>query len=76
MTRPDELDDAENWRGGFYELAIELGPPDDRRLGDALQVVWAEAPVDGCVTIAGHDPLRHEPAEPTGARWRGTACAA
>ncbi|WP_239516196.1 MULTISPECIES: hypothetical protein [unclassified Streptomyces] len=36
------------WHGGFYELAIEVGPRDDARLQRALTAVWSAAGVEGC----------------------------
>ncbi|MFF3215680.1 hypothetical protein ACFYYB_34260 [Streptomyces sp. NPDC002886] len=36
------------WHGGFYELAIEVGPRDDARLQRALTAVWSAAGVQGC----------------------------
>jgi hypothetical protein len=58
MSRSSDLDEAENWHGGFYELAINLGPRDDARLGLALATVWSAARVRGCHqrTPAGHVP--------------------
>lgn len=65
MSDPSDLDDPENWHGGFYELAVELGPRDDARLARALQVVWDVAQVQGCAAVVGRDPLRHESLELT-----------
>jgi hypothetical protein len=48
MHDPADLDDDENWTGGFYELALQLGPRDDVRLASALGSGWAAAAVDGC----------------------------
>jgi hypothetical protein len=33
---------AETWSGGFYELAIRLGPRDDNRLLAAHRFVWSD----------------------------------
>jgi hypothetical protein len=63
MPDPSDLNDEENWSGGFYELALELGPTDDSRLERALLAVWREAPVVGCFAAATHRPLAlHTPA--------------
>jgi len=35
------------WLGGFYELAIELGPRSDERLLAALTAVWSNPNLDG-----------------------------
>jgi len=45
---PSNLDDQENWAGGFYELAIEIGPTDDRRLEETLTALWRIAAIEGC----------------------------
>jgi hypothetical protein len=44
-----DVDDPDNWSGGFYELAINLGPPDDQRLALALESLWQFARVEGCL---------------------------
>jgi hypothetical protein len=45
-----DLDD--NWYGGFYELAFELGPrraPDaDAKLLQTLAAIWQDPNLDGC----------------------------
>jgi hypothetical protein len=54
------LDLRENWLGGFYELAICLGPPDDDRLSASLLYVWGAAGVRGCYERSAD---RHLPVE-------------
>lgn len=44
---PDDLSDAENWHGGFYELAILLGREDDERVEAAARAVWSSRGLDG-----------------------------
>jgi hypothetical protein len=39
--------DPNAWLGGFYELAIELGPRSDERLLAALTAVWSNPNIDG-----------------------------
>ena len=56
---PSDLDDEDNWRGGFYELALELGQRDDDRLERALLALWQEATVSGCFRVVGRHPLAH-----------------
>lgn len=41
------LVDQEAWRGGFYELAIQLGAPDDARLGVAVRMLASAACIEG-----------------------------
>lgn len=48
MTAPDDLDYSENWHGGSYELAINLGPRDNDRLAAATLVVWSASRTIGC----------------------------
>lgn len=47
---PTRLDDAGNWVGGGYELALQLGPPDDARLEHAAGLLWRLAGVVGSPT--------------------------
>ncbi len=56
-----DLDERENWHGGFYELAIELGPRDDARLERSLEVLWGSAGLHGC--FAPSDGGHHVPIE-------------
>ncbi len=63
MNDPADLDAAENLHGGFYELAVELGPRDYERLERALQAMWTLAGVDGFMAVVGRDPLNHGDAE-------------
>jgi hypothetical protein len=59
MTDPSDLNDDQNWTGGFYELALELRPTDDSRLERALTALWRNAPVEGCFAVTEHLPARH-----------------
>lgn len=56
-----DLNDEENWNGGFYELAFELGPTDDSRLENALLALWREASVVGCFAAVTYHPAVHAP---------------
>lgn len=58
---PVDLNDEENWNGGFYQLAFELGPTDDSRLERALLALWREASVVGCFAVVTHQPVLHAP---------------
>jgi hypothetical protein len=62
MPDPSDLNDEENWTGGFYELAFELGPTDDARLEQGLLSLWREASVEGCFAEVTHQPALHAPA--------------
>lgn len=52
MADPTDFTDEENWHGGFYELAMNLGPRSagdaDDRLITALTAVWEDAGLNGC----------------------------
>lgn len=48
MTESADFTLADNWHGGFYELALELGDTSDTRLDAALSVLWSAAQVEGC----------------------------
>lgn len=61
MADPLDLDHDDNWNGGFYELALQLGPRDDARLAAALAGVWAAARVHGCYARRLEGGRRHEP---------------
>lgn len=56
VTSPAAFTDADNWSGGFYELAIELGERSDRRLGHALDALWRAARVQGCYGSRDREP--------------------
>ncbi|MDQ2584085.1 hypothetical protein [Saccharothrix yanglingensis] len=58
MHDPALFTDPENWTGGFYELSLEIGVPDDGRRQRALTALWRAAAVTGC--CAGRD---REPAD-------------
>jgi hypothetical protein len=44
------------WYGGFYELALEVGPRSDDRLRAALAAVWSHPDLDGCYTDRAREP--------------------
>jgi hypothetical protein len=43
FTSPDDL-----WHGGFFELAIQLGPRSDERLSRAATALWNYPLIEGC----------------------------
>lgn len=49
MASADDMNDDENWTGGFYELSLSLGAPDDDRLDRAVRSLWRAAGVHGCL---------------------------
>ena len=44
------------WSGGFYELALEIGPRSDECLRAALTALWSYSDLDGCYIDRGHEP--------------------
>ena len=61
--------DAENWSGGFYELALEIGDRDDERLQRALTALWRAAAVTGCYGGRDQEPAGRD--HPLGRHWHG-----
>ncbi len=53
-VKADDMNDGENWTGGFYELYLALGPANDDNLDRAVRTLWRAAGVDGC-RVAGVD---------------------
>jgi hypothetical protein len=56
VTSPAAFTDADNWTGGFYELAIEVGETSDERLGRALGTLWRAACIRGCYGSCDREP--------------------
>lgn len=48
VAAADDMNDDENWTGGFYELSLALGAADDRRLDQAVRSLWRAAGVQEC----------------------------
>jgi hypothetical protein len=46
----------ETWRGGHYEIEMELGVPSDERLRAALERIWAHPSLKGCVFSRDQEP--------------------
>jgi hypothetical protein len=61
-TDPADLHELENWAGGSYELAIELGPVDHNRLQLAVVAIWGAAEIRGSFVRAEREPREHIPA--------------
>jgi hypothetical protein len=55
---PGAIDDPTNWHGGFYELAIDLGPRDDTRLEKALVNLWRAAGATGPFAVSAGGACR------------------
>ncbi|MBO0516572.1 hypothetical protein J0695_33090 [Streptomyces beijiangensis] len=48
--------DDENWSGGFYELALEIGERSDELLQLGLSALWRVAAIDGCYGSRDSEP--------------------
>lgn len=57
--------DAYTWAGGFYGLAIELGPRSDERLQAALEAIWRHDGLDGCYGNRDAEPSNQPRIAPT-----------
>lgn len=53
------------WLGGFYELAIELGPRSDERLRLALEAIWSLPELNGPYGRRDMEPEEQPRVEPT-----------
>ncbi len=52
------------WIGGFYELALEVGPQSDDRLRAALATLWSHPDLDGCYLDRGREPAGQPRVQP------------
>ena len=57
--------DDENWTGGFYELAVELGDRDDHRLDAAISAAWADPWLTGPFAARDHEASAQERVAPS-----------
>src|SRR5690242_10116496 len=48
--------DHDAWCGGYYELALELGPRSDVGLRTALKALWGHRDLDGCFLDRNREP--------------------
>ncbi|WP_211593339.1 hypothetical protein [Microbispora sp. H10836] len=60
MHDPTAFTDSENWSGGYYELAIEIGDTSDERLQLALSALWRAAAIDGCFGRRDREPKEQD----------------
>lgn len=54
------------WYGGFYELAIEVGPNSDEQVSAVLQAMWTHPALEGCYLDRTKEP--HEQQRVTSAQ--------
>jgi hypothetical protein len=57
-------DDA--WKGGGYELALEVGPRSDDRLRAALMALWQHPDLEGCYLHLDREPSDQRRVAPDG----------
>jgi hypothetical protein len=62
---PASFPDDENWIGGYYELAVEIGDHDDARLALALERAWDDPRIDGCFADRRREPADQIRVAPT-----------
>jgi hypothetical protein len=53
------------WAGGFYELAIELGPRSDTRLESAPLTLWQNVRLEGCYLRRDFEPANQQRLQPS-----------
>src|SRR5262249_20325526 len=56
LSRTVNFTAEETWRGGHYEIEMELGVPSDERLRAALERIWAHTSLKGCVFSRDQEP--------------------
>ncbi|GAA3120321.1 hypothetical protein GCM10010466_09040 [Planomonospora alba] len=61
MDDPSSFTDEENWRGGFYELAMEFAGTADGPLLKGLEVIRDAATLDGFHTARDREPAGQVP---------------
>ena len=52
------------WNGGYYELAIEIGPTSDQRLRTALTTIWSHPTLQGCYRDRRQEPDEQQQLNP------------
>lgn len=64
MGQPWDFLDDENWSGGYYELAIKLGPRSSptaaEHLVTALRTIWSRPGLKGCYRDRWTEPVDQE----------------
>ncbi len=61
LRTPATFAQTDNWHGGFYELAVEIGPTgDDEALDLALRVLWDAIRADGCYADRQKEPEQQQ----------------
>jgi hypothetical protein len=58
LGNPTDRSEDGDWRGGYYELSIKLGPSDDARLDAALTALWDAAGLSDPSPSDRRDALR------------------
>jgi len=61
VTSAEAFTTADNWHGGFYELAVEVGATSDGRLERALVTLWRAAGIRECYGSRDREPHELDP---------------
>ncbi|OWY72159.1 hypothetical protein B7486_04335 [cyanobacterium TDX16] len=56
MTMHSVFTPRDTWHGGYFELAIELGPRSDDRLTAAVEHLWNSSQLKGCWIDSNREP--------------------
>jgi hypothetical protein len=56
--------EVDAWCGGFYEVALELGPRSDDRLRSAVVALWQHPDLEGCYLDRNREPGEQERVSP------------
>lgn len=64
MTTQKLFTDEQAWLGGYYELALELGPRSDRLLTSGITRLWEHPALDGCYLARDLEPDRQKAVAP------------
>jgi hypothetical protein len=70
VEEADGWTDEDVWCGGYYELAIEVGPRDDARLDTALRAAWSHPAVEGVYSRRDVEPEAQERLDPSQVTWK------
>lgn len=57
---PASFVNVDNWRGGYYELAMEFAAGPEDALEAALKALWAYPALEGCYVRRDREPIDQE----------------
>lgn len=53
------------WVGGFYELAIEVGPRSDEQISAVVNTIWSHPTLEGCYLDRNKEPYDQQKITPS-----------